>query len=865
MMKANRRRLSAGFRPRIEVLEDRCVPADFSGSISGTAFVDRNHNGRFDLREKALSGGPVKLTGKTDQNVAVNVTARADAHGKYRFDNVMPGSYKVFGSPTSGRILGPVLRVVIHPGQNVTRDIAFGAILPGAVNLRQLLNNAPPGGIPGSTPGSGVAKAADRPDSKPTISTALPAVTIAKNKATDTFVDMAAFFKDVDTTHTMVRFHTTAGNINVELFDNEAPQTVANFLNYITSNKYDSTVFHRLATGFVLQAGGFTYNEDLRTITEIPDGPPVKNEPGTFTGSDPLVSRSNLQGTLAMAKIPATTPQGVPIPGGGPDSATNQFFFNLGNNATNLDTQNGGFTVFGKIVGTADQTVLNALAAFTPTDKSAFNSAFDTFPLKNYSGTNFPTDVTPSNLAMITDVEVVKRDENLKYSIVSNVLKPGTGTGTASPVTATFVDGTLGTINQLKLNPVHDATGTATITIRATDKFGATVDQTFDVIVANDAPTASVTLSPATTSDSTLTANASTTDANGDPVTLTYEWSVTRAGTTTVVKPATTPSSSTSDTLDLSMVSSPGIDSFVFTNNNEVGVDGILSVAATGTDPDGTPVTFTYEWRYNNVPVKTTPDDDGTDSLDLTSLTTITRHTGDVVTVTVTPKSGTGVGDTSSPLTFTVDRTPTENGIADQVFSNPGINSFDTSDDFDDPDGDTLTFTATLANGNQLPTWLTIVPDGPEAGTLRGDPGPNDEAVLSIKVTATDPVGRSVSTTFQLTVTNDPPTITTLTPTPDTANPVSATALLRADVVAADVNADPITVTYVWTVRGTIQLKSISLSGETTFDTLDLSDPAVTALVPGGFMSGDTVTLNVTTSDGGADPGQTATDAWTIA
>src|SRR5262249_16675822 len=149
----------------------------------------------------------------------------------------------------------------------------------------------------------------------------MPDVTVAKNKATDTFVDMAAFFDDVDLKqHSMVRFHTSAGNINVELFDDTAPQTVANFLNYVTSNQYDSSIFHRLPTGFVLQGGGFSYNEDLRSITSIFNGPSVQNE---FDG----VNRSNLQGTIAMAKLPADAP------GGGPNSATNQFFFNLANNA----------------------------------------------------------------------------------------------------------------------------------------------------------------------------------------------------------------------------------------------------------------------------------------------------------------------------------------------------------------------------------------------------------------------------------------------------------------------------------------------------------------------------------------------------
>src|SRR5439155_1260388 len=114
---------------------------------------------------------------------------------------------------------------------------------------------------------------------------------------------------------------------------------------------------------------------------------------------------SNTIGTLAMAKLDNQ-----------PNSATSQFFINLANN-TSLDSNNGGFTVFGKLVGAADQQVVNRLAALPIKNEG---SPFNEIPLSGYSGSNFPTDTTASNYALINSVTVVKRDEFLTYTVVSN-------------------------------------------------------------------------------------------------------------------------------------------------------------------------------------------------------------------------------------------------------------------------------------------------------------------------------------------------------------------------------------------------------------------------------------------------------------
>ncbi len=115
--------------------------------------------------------------------------------------------------------------------------------------------------------------------------------------------------------------------VHIELFD-DTPATRDNFLNYVNGGDYNGVVLHRLIPGFVLQSGGFTWNG--ASLVHIPTDPPVVNE----------FARSNLRGTVAMAKV-----------GGDPNSATSEFFVNYGDNSANLDNQNGGFTVFARVLG----------------------------------------------------------------------------------------------------------------------------------------------------------------------------------------------------------------------------------------------------------------------------------------------------------------------------------------------------------------------------------------------------------------------------------------------------------------------------------------------------------------------------------
>ena len=117
-------------------------------------------------------------------------------------------------------------------------------------------------------------------------------------------------------------------SIKVNLFDTTTPKTVANFLDYVDSDHYTNSVVHRVATDFVVQGGGYKFTGEW-PLTSLVASAPVKNEP----------IYSNVKGTIAMAKK-----------GGDINSATNQWFFNLGDNSENLDRQNGGFTVFGQVI-----------------------------------------------------------------------------------------------------------------------------------------------------------------------------------------------------------------------------------------------------------------------------------------------------------------------------------------------------------------------------------------------------------------------------------------------------------------------------------------------------------------------------------
>jgi peptidyl-prolyl cis-trans isomerase A (cyclophilin A) len=125
---------------------------------------------------------------------------------------------------------------------------------------------------------------------------------------------------------------TSLGDIKIELYEKEAPESVKNFLAYVNDKFYDGTIFHRVIGGFMIQGGGFTENMDQK-----PTKPPIKNEGGNGLKNDTY--------TLAMARTSV------------PDSATSQFFINVKNNdfLNRANAQDGvGYAVFGKVIDGTD-------------------------------------------------------------------------------------------------------------------------------------------------------------------------------------------------------------------------------------------------------------------------------------------------------------------------------------------------------------------------------------------------------------------------------------------------------------------------------------------------------------------------------
>ena len=133
---------------------------------------------------------------------------------------------------------------------------------------------------------------------------------------------------------------TSEGVIKIELWQDKAPVTVANFLRYTDEKFYDGTIFHRVMSGFMIQGGGFTPDMKQKRGHD-----PIKNEAS--------VALSNKKGTIAMART------------GVVDSATAQFFINHVDNAP-LDHRDNtpagfGYAVFGKVIEGMD--VVEKIAA----------------------------------------------------------------------------------------------------------------------------------------------------------------------------------------------------------------------------------------------------------------------------------------------------------------------------------------------------------------------------------------------------------------------------------------------------------------------------------------------------------------------
>ena len=169
----------------------------------------------------------------------------------------------------------------------------------------------------------------------------------------------------------MVTFRTNFGDIPIELFADQAPNTVASFLDYVDDDDYINSFIHRSIPGFVIQGGGFTTSQETfvqgtTVVSAVPTNPPILNE-GNGVGN-----RSNVRGTISTAQQ-----------GGNINTFTSQWFVNL---ADNLNLDAVPHVVFGNVL---DMTVPDLIAALT-----TFNITAET---GNGALTDTPLDDTPAS------------------------------------------------------------------------------------------------------------------------------------------------------------------------------------------------------------------------------------------------------------------------------------------------------------------------------------------------------------------------------------------------------------------------------------------------------------------------------------
>jgi cyclophilin family peptidyl-prolyl cis-trans isomerase len=266
----------------------------------------------------------------------------------------------------------------------------------------------------------------------PVVSTPLSPVSVALGSSTT--IPLGSSFVDPDVS-SAARLVTDLGTVDFAFYPESAPQTVANFLGYVTRGDFTNSFFHRSISGFIIQGGGFRADA---TASAIPTQAPVVNEPAITNGL----------GTIAMAKL-----------GGNPDSATNQFFVNLADNSANLNNQNDGFTVFGRVAGNGMQ-VFNAIAALNKANYTTVNGALLDTPVR----------VTPApavyNSANLVRMSSVTHQAPLSFTVLSSAPAVATAAITGSELTVSAL-----------------AYGETTLTVTATDLDGQSVSSEFKVTV----------------------------------------------------------------------------------------------------------------------------------------------------------------------------------------------------------------------------------------------------------------------------------------------------------------------------------------------------------------------------------------------
>jgi peptidyl-prolyl cis-trans isomerase A (cyclophilin A) len=195
-------------------------------------------------------------------------------------------------------------------------------------------------------------------------------------------------------------FTTNMGQFCMELFETQTPVTTANFLKYIDNGAYTNGIFHRSMPGFIIQGGGFKLvnGTDGTSLAAVNTFAPITNE----------FKISNTRGTVAMAKLPNN-----------PNSATSQWFINLADNSSNLDNQNGGFTVFGRVIFNG----MNAIDAIAKLSIFDLGGNLTDTPLINFDNSQ----VRVSNFVQIDHVDITDVTGVFEEGVLSFAVDIGTG------------------------------------------------------------------------------------------------------------------------------------------------------------------------------------------------------------------------------------------------------------------------------------------------------------------------------------------------------------------------------------------------------------------------------------------------------
>lgn len=277
--------------------------------------------------------------------------------------------------------------------------------------------------------------------------TAQPSDQTLLNDTASYSLDLSQYLAVPGVTGQIVILESDIGNIPFEMLAGDAPQTVTNFLSYVNDDSFDNSIIHRSVPGFIIQGGGF---KATIPVDDVPSKPAVVNE----------YKLSNLRGTVAMAKL-----------GGDPNSATNGWFINLADNSANLDNQNGGFTVFARVIGSG-MNVADAIAALP---RYNFGSPFDTFPLERLLGEN--EDITTELFLSFPSVQ--EADLFPSPNSTASFVRYTAISSSNSDVATASLDSING--SQLTLSLGQGATGSSDITVTAEDPNGNAIQLAFTV------------------------------------------------------------------------------------------------------------------------------------------------------------------------------------------------------------------------------------------------------------------------------------------------------------------------------------------------------------------------------------------------